>query len=106
MKGLLIVTTVLGFGVLAFCAGGGAGLGAARNPYAKWTHGPPSDPSYFPIAVWLQDPKNAAKFHDAGINLYVGLWRGPTEEQLSALKVAGMAVICEQNAVGLAHKAD
>ncbi|HLK61432.1 MAG TPA: hypothetical protein VKU00_33085 [Chthonomonadaceae bacterium] len=74
--------------------------------YAHWQHGPPADPNYFPIAVWLQSPSNAAKFKAAGINLFVGLWEGPTEDQLATLKAAGMPVICEQNAVGLAHKDD
>lgn len=60
----------------------------------------------FPIAVWLQSPSNAAKYRAAGFNLYVGLWQGPTEEQLSALKAAGMPVVCEQNAVGLGHIKD
>ncbi len=40
-------------------------------------------PAIFPIAVWLQDPANAAKYKSAGINVYVGLWQGPTEEQIS-----------------------
>ena len=61
---------------------------------------------HFPIGVWLQSTANAAKYQAAGINLYVGLWQGPTEEQLAALKAANMTVICSQNAVGLAHKAD
>src|ERR1051326_4577753 len=74
--------------------------------YAKWQHGPPASSNYFPIAVWLQSPSNATKFKAAGINLYVGLWQGPTEEQLATLKAAGMPVICEQNAIGLAHKND
>ena len=29
------------------------------------------DPTYFPIAVWLQSPENADKYQDIGINLYV-----------------------------------
>jgi len=82
------------------------GLQAAGAPYAKWRHGPPSDPGYFPIAVWLQDPANARRYKAAGINLYVGLWQGPTERQLSALKAVGMPVICDQNQVGRAHRED
>ena len=74
--------------------------------YAQWKNGPPNDPEYFPIAVWLQNPGNAKKYQQAGINLYIGLWQGPTEEQLAALKKSGMKVICSQNAVGLAHKDD
>lgn len=76
------------------------------TPYARWKHGPGKDPSYFPITVWLQAPKNAPRFKAAGFNLYVGLWKGPTEEQLEALRKAGMPVICSQNEVGLRHRDD
>jgi hypothetical protein len=77
-----------------------------KSPYAGWSHGPPADPDFFPVAVWLQNPSNAAKYRDAGINTYVGLWRGPTAEQLDALKAAGLKVICHQNALGLSRKDD
>ncbi len=83
-----------------------AGNGPVRAPFAQWKNGPPSDASYFPIAVWLQSPSNAMRYKAAGINLYVALWAGPTDEQLAALKRAGMPVICEQTAIGLAHKDD
>ncbi|MBI4585625.1 MAG: hypothetical protein HY717_16560 [Planctomycetes bacterium] len=79
---------------------------ATESPYGHWKNGPPAGPGYFPIAVWLQDPKNAGKYKEAGINLYVGLWKGPTAAQLEALRKAGMPVICEQNEVGLAHRDD
>jgi hypothetical protein len=55
----------------------------------------------FPIAVWLQQPAHAKKYKDLGINLYVGLWKGPTSDHLATLKWVGMPVICEQNEVGL-----
>jgi hypothetical protein len=67
---------------------------------------PAADPGFFPIAVWLQNPSNAPRYRDAGINLYVGLWRGPTEEQLAELKRHDMRVICAQNDVGLKHLDD
>lgn len=76
------------------------------NAYAGWKNGPPSDPGYFPIAVWVQQPKNASKYRAAGINLYVGLRKGPTEAQLAELREVGMPVICFQNDVGLAHSDD
>ncbi|NSW56939.1 MAG: hypothetical protein HPY44_13090 [Armatimonadetes bacterium] len=76
---------------------------ARTGAYAQWENGPPADPSYFPIAVWLQGPQNAARYKAAGINLYVALWKGPTEKQLADLEAAGMQVICEQNEVGMAH---
>lgn len=75
----------------------------STTPYAQWEHGLSKDPNYFPIAVWLQTPENAKRYKEAGINLYIGLWKGPTEEQLALLKEAGMPVICDQNEVGLAH---
>jgi len=89
----------------------GAALFAAdsekpASPFAQWKNGPPSSPDYFPIAVWLQDPRNAKRYKDAGINLYVALWDGPNEDQLKALTAAGMPVLCNQNALGLKHKDD
>jgi len=74
------------------------------SPYARWTQGPSADPDYFPIGVWLQSPSNAERYKEIGINFYLGLWRGPTQEQLDALAAAGMPVICAQNAVGLANR--
>jgi hypothetical protein len=74
--------------------------------YANWQNGPPGDEGYFPIAVWLQSPEMASRYKEAGINLYVGLWQGPTEGQLAALKAAGMQVICAQNEVGMRHLED
>ncbi|HLF92900.1 MAG TPA: hypothetical protein VJB14_05535 [Planctomycetota bacterium] len=67
---------------------------------------PEKDPSFFPIGVWLQDTRNAAAYKAAGINVYVALWRGPTNEQLDALKAAGLKAICRQNSAGLARKDD
>lgn len=94
-------------------AGGSAGGGGTTDQYgpwaggptyySKWPHGPPTDPSFFPIAVWLQDPSKAADYKAIGINLFIGLWEGPTDAQLQALQTAGMPVACEQNDTGLAH---
>jgi hypothetical protein len=77
---------------------------APASPYAQWKNGPPSDDQYFPIAVWLQSPRNAARYKAAGINLYVGLWAGPTAAQLTELQKAGMPVICAQNRYALENK--
>ena len=78
----------------------------AASPYAQWEYGPAKDDSFFPVAVWCQEPSDAPKYQEAGINLYVGLWEGPTEDQLAELKKYGMQVVCNQNAVGLAHRDD
>ena len=87
-------------------APGARGADVVTSPYARWSHGPSSREDYFPIAVWLQNPANAQRYRAAGFNLYVGLWKGPTDEQLSQLKEAGMQVICAQNDVGLRHVDD
>ena len=76
---------------------------APASPYSKWTRGPSTDPSFFPIAVWLQSPRNAEKFHEAGINTYVGFDGNPTDADLSALKSAGIKLICAQNPDTLKH---
>lgn len=82
------------FGVLA---------SSAAEP--RWSRGLPEDPAFFPIGVWLQSPANATRYKEAGINLYVGLWKGPTAAQLAELQAAGMPVICDQNAYALNHLA-
>jgi hypothetical protein len=88
--------------MLLCVAAASAGL-AAESPYAAWPNGPSASPDYFPIAVWLQNPKDAGAYAEAGVNLYIGLWQGPTAAQLADLKAAGMQVMCHQNAVGLDH---
>jgi hypothetical protein len=103
--GVALLAVLGGITVLVMGAeDGGLNAGQGGNPYGRWERGLSSDPSFFPIAVWLQDPKNAARFQAAGINLYVGLWKGPTEQQLAALETAKMPVICDQNEVGLAYQ--
>jgi len=107
MTGLRMLVVALGWVAAPALLGAlDAASAAEAVPYGAWKNGPPAEASYFPIAVWLQDPKRAPDYKAAGINLYVGLWKGPTEEQLAALKAAGMPVICEQNEVGLKHKDD
>jgi len=86
--------------------GSALGANAPANPYTRWENGPPHDPGFFPIAVWLQSPGKASQYKQAGFNTYVGLWRGPTEEQLGQLKAAGIKVICHQNKVALERADD
>ena len=76
---------------------------AAASVYAKWHNGPGQDTYSFPIAVWLQDPRNAPEYQALGVNLYVALWKGPTAEQIAELKRHGMPVICDQNDYALNH---
>ncbi len=73
------------------------------TPYAQWKNGPGKGEDYFPIAVWLQDPKNAPRYKAAGINLYIGLWQGPTAAQLKSLRDADMPVVCDLNDYARSH---
>ena len=88
---------------------GMAGSALGQEPTGGASGRKPSvldDPQFFPLAVWLQNPSQTARYKAAGINVYVALWRGPTEDQLAELKRHSLYVICSQNRVGLAHKDD
>jgi hypothetical protein len=89
------------------CTSHANGQGAVSVPIPPSNHslkmGPLARADFFPIGVWLQSPYNAPKFSAAGINLYVGLYKGPTETQLADLKRFHMPVLCTQNDVGLKH---
>ncbi|MEN8157058.1 MAG: T9SS type A sorting domain-containing protein [Bacteroidota bacterium] len=67
----------------------------------RWVNGFADDSTFFPIAVWLQNPSFAVEYLSTGVNLQIGLWQGPTERQLGMLKSAGLPVICNQNSVAL-----
>jgi len=66
--------------------------------YGKWSHGFPTDPSFFPIAVWLQSPPNAMRYANVGIKVFIGLFDGPTQASLTLLQAASMFTICDQSA--------
>lgn len=70
---------------------------APANPYASYANWPWKDANFFPITVWLQDPKNADKYKAAGVNLFVGIFDGPKYEDLAAYEKAGIHVICSQS---------
>ena len=106
MKTLLRLALALWIGAAANSANAQEAGTNAEPVTPPWRNGPPADEHFFPIGVWLQDPKNAARYQAAGINLYIGLWRGPTTNQLAELRRAGMRVICAQNRVGLENKGD
>ncbi|MGH7293462.1 MAG: hypothetical protein ACRELB_00945 [Polyangiaceae bacterium] len=79
------------------------------SPYAGWTRGIPSDPGFFPIAVWLQGSWHATELAQLGVNIYVGNNAGTdpmAASDLAAVKNAGMYAIVGQDAVGLANVDD
>ena len=59
-----------------------------------------NNPDFFPIAVWAQNPVNAAAYRENGINLFVSVPR-LDQTQLDLLKKANMKAICRQNSFGL-----
>lgn len=67
------------------------------SPYARWANGIPTDPDFFPLTVWGQSARNATKFREAGVNMYVSLHKGPTPEQVEELRKHNMPFICAQN---------
>ena len=77
---------------------------SAPDYYARWANGVSPDPAYFPIGVWYQDPLHARAYHQAGINLFLGLWHGPSEADLTALAAAGMQTICDPTAAALRRR--
>jgi len=97
---------VLAMTVLTSCPPCSAVDDPERATAAVLKDGPLADPNFFPIAVWLQDPRNAAQYRAAGINVYVALFKGPTEGQLATLRKQGFRLVCSQNDVGLAHRDD
>jgi hypothetical protein len=66
--------------------------------YGKWSHGLPTDPTFFPVAVWLQTPTNAKRYANVGVNVFIGLWDGPTQASLDLLQAAKMLTVCDQRA--------
>ena len=75
------------------------------SPYAGWSAGIPTTPSFFPIAVWLQQSSHATELSQLGVNIYVGNNAGTdplAASDLATLKKLGMYAIVGQDSVGLA----
>lgn len=92
---LLILAAVL----LGFPAVLHAEQAAGKAEFAK---GFPADPSFFPIGVWLQSPRNAASYSAMGVNTFIGTWKPPTKEELDELDRNGIFLIVEQTPQALA----
>lgn len=67
-----------------------------------WRNGPSGHllSDRFPIGVWLQEPRLAPAYKALGVNLYIGLWNGPTTAQLEELRAANMPVFALPTAAG------
>jgi hypothetical protein len=88
----------------AAAAGTGAPAPAGASPYAKWKNGPSTDPRFFPIGVWGQNVRDAARYKEAGVNLYLG--GSFTKEKLAALKALGISAVASASEENLALKDD
>src|SRR5260370_24513986 len=79
---------------------------AWTSPYAGWSRGIPTDPNFFPIAVWLQGSWHATELAQLGINIYVGNNAGTDSlaaSDLATLKGQWLYAILGQDSVGLAN---
>lgn len=99
MKKTAVLLYLLLFPVLTI-----RGTARGTDLYKQWPQGPSSDPNYFPIGVWLQSPSDASTYLQAGVNVYIGLWQGPTETQLNSLAAAGMQTICTPNDIAMEYR--
>lgn len=82
---------------------------AWTSPYAGFSNGIPTDPSFFPIAVWLQGSWHASELAQLGVNIYVGNNAGTDPmavSDLTTIKKLGMYAIIGQDSVGLADVND
>ena len=99
----ILTFLILSVAASTLAAEEGKATAATTSPYASWANGPSKDAAFFPLAVWLQAPRNAPRYKAIGINLYVGLWEGPTRQQLDELKKHDMPVFCDLNDHAAAH---
>jgi hypothetical protein len=82
---------------------------AWTSPYAAWSRGIPTAPTFFPIGVWLQIPQHATALAKLGINIYIGNNAGTdtlAAGDLTMLKSLGMYAIIGQDSAGLPNIAD
>jgi hypothetical protein len=78
---------------------------AWTSPYAGWSKGVSTDPTFFPIAVWLQQSFHATELAQLGVNVYVGNNAGTdplAAADLATLEQNGIYAIIGQDSVGLA----
>jgi hypothetical protein len=77
---------------------------AWTSPYAGWSKGIPTDPTFFPIGVWLQIPQHAMELSKLGVNIFIGNNAGTDTlmaSDLATLKSLGMYALIGQDSAGL-----
>jgi hypothetical protein len=68
-----------------------------QNYYSQFSNSLPSDPSFFPVGVWLAGVRTQRDIDldkAAGLNLYVGM---SADSNFSLLQASGMYLIAQQN---------
>ncbi len=103
LRRILLTVFLLGAG---FCPAADNNGEYFTEVYKQWKNGPPADPGFFPIGVWLQEAGDAAAYKAAGINTYVAVRDGFKSKEIDKLKEAGMYLICAQNETLLSRKED
>jgi len=100
MKGLrfVLIAVLLVGGVLLL---GSLANAQSGSPYSQWTHGPSTNPNFFPIGVWSQSSGNAQEFEKIGVNMFIGFDGNLDQASLSKFAKLKMPVIPTQNSVGL-----
>lgn len=101
-----LIAALLMLGGLTFALQAADPPAETKYPKLDFKNGAWADPGFFPRSVWMQPVKSAKKYKDAGVNIYMNLWQGPTEEQLRVLAEAGMPVMVELNDLAVRHKDD
>jgi len=86
---------------LILCVWMAGGIGVAQDRAQVKT-----DPNFFPIAVWAQNPTNASAYKENGINMYIAIHGGLDQAKLDLLKKSDMKVIAHQNTFGLSRLND
>jgi hypothetical protein len=105
---MLMMVVVLLFGLCSAACAADAAPGR-KGPYATWSRGPSAAQGFFPIGVCTQDPARAKEYRELGINTYLSIWDGPSDEQMQQLHEAGMTAMCEPDDWGgkaWAHRED
>jgi len=77
----------------------------SASPYAGFTNGPPTDPSFFPIGVWYQNLTTTVinGYAAMGVNVYVYPDTGMTTTFLNLMKTDGMYAVLPQDSFGLSQ---
>lgn len=106
MRAYMLAVALVGCGGGHGTAGGDSGTGITGDTFIPWEggpgywsgfpHGPPTDPAFFPIAVFWQSSSNAAAYKAIGIDVDVTY---NDANEIAALDQAGLYALADQTVV-------